>query len=90
MATLGKDALSGPLLPSVWIGAGMHHYEGDALTRYRDAAVDDRAGKALVAAMEQAAIDDALDPDFGDQVLTHFRATWSIAKWLLEEVVGDQ
>lgn len=113
---------------SVWIGAGMHHFEGDTLTRYRDAVVDDRSGKALVAAIEQveaagdyavggmprkqlprgydknspragfllweslpamaqASIEDALAPDFGEKALSHFRNTWPIAKWLLDEVV---
>lgn len=38
---------------SAWIGAGMHHFEGDVLTRYRDAVVDDRSGEALVAAIAQ-------------------------------------
>jgi uncharacterized protein (TIGR02453 family) len=36
---------------SAWIGAGMHHFEGDTLTRYRDAVVDGRSGEALVAAI---------------------------------------
>jgi uncharacterized protein (TIGR02453 family) len=113
---------------SVWLGAGMHHFEGDALTRYRDAVVDDRSGKALVAAikkveaagdhavggmprkqvprgydksspragfllweslpaMAQVSTEDALARDFGDKALSHFRATWPIAEWLLEEVV---
>lgn len=113
---------------SVWLGAGMHHIEGDLLTLYRDAVVDDRSGKALVAAigkveaagdyaigsmprksvprgynrnapraqyllweglpaMAQMSIEHALTPDFGDRALTHFRNTWPIAKWLLDEVV---
>jgi uncharacterized protein (TIGR02453 family) len=36
---------------AVWLGAGMHHIEDEALTRYRDAVVDERSGKALVAAI---------------------------------------
>lgn len=36
---------------SVWLGAGMHHFEGDLLSRYRDAVVDERSGKALIAAI---------------------------------------
>ncbi len=36
---------------AVWLGAGMHHLEGDLLTRYRNAVVDDRAGDALVNAI---------------------------------------
>ena len=31
----------------------MHHFEDDGLTRYRDAVVDERSGKALVAAIEK-------------------------------------
>lgn len=38
---------------AVWLGAGMHHFEGEMLTRYRDAVVDDRSGKALEAAAAQ-------------------------------------
>lgn len=38
---------------SVWIGAGMHHFEGDTLTRYRDAVNDDRSGEALEAAIAE-------------------------------------
>jgi uncharacterized protein (TIGR02453 family) len=113
---------------AVWIGAGMHHLEGDTLTRYRDAVVDDRSGEALVAAISQVeaagdyaiggmprkqvprgydkdsprarfllweslpamgrlTVEDAQAPDFGDKALSHFRATWPIAKWLLDEVV---
>ena len=37
----------------VWLGSGMHHLEGEQLTRYRDAVVDERSGKALVAAIEK-------------------------------------
>lgn len=36
----------------VWLGAGMHHFTDDGLTRYRDAVIDDRSGRALVAAIE--------------------------------------
>lgn len=38
---------------SVWLGCGMHHFEGDAMSRYRDAVVDERSGAALVAAIAQ-------------------------------------
>jgi uncharacterized protein (TIGR02453 family) len=113
----------------VWLGSGMHHFEGDLLARYRDAVVDERSGKALEAAiaeveaagdyaiggmprkqvprgydkasprakyllweslpaMGQLTIDDALTPGFGDVALTHFRATWPVGKWLLDEVTG--
>lgn len=112
---------------SVWCGAGMHHFDGDLLARYRDAVVYERSGKALVAAiqaveaagdyavgsmprktvprgydkesprakyllweglpaMAQMSVDDARQADFSDRVLTHFRNTWPIAKWLLDEV----
>lgn len=37
----------------VWLGAGMHHFEGETLTRFRDAVVDERSGKALVKAIEK-------------------------------------
>jgi uncharacterized protein (TIGR02453 family) len=113
---------------AAWIGAGMHHFEGDVLTLYRDAVVDDRSGEALVAAiakveaagdyaigsmprktvprgydkdsprakyllweglpaMGQMSTAEVLAPDFGDKALGHFRATWPIGKWLLDEVV---
>ena len=36
----------------VWLGSGMHHIEGDLLTRYRDAVVGEQSGRALVAAIE--------------------------------------
>jgi uncharacterized protein (TIGR02453 family) len=113
----------------VWLGAGMHHMEGDALTRYRDAVVDERSGKALVAAiakveaagdyaigsmprksvprgydkdsprakyllweglpaMARMEIAEAQAPDFADRALAHFRATWPIGQWLLEQVVA--
>jgi uncharacterized protein (TIGR02453 family) len=35
----------------VWLGGGMHHMMDEQLTRYRDAVVDERSGKALVAAI---------------------------------------
>jgi uncharacterized protein (TIGR02453 family) len=111
----------------VWLGAGMHHFEGDLLTRYRDAVVDDRAGEALaraiakveaagdyaigsmprkqvprgydkthpraryllwegLPAMGRMPLEDALAPAFGATALTHFRNTWPIGKWLLDEV----
>ncbi len=113
---------------SVWLGSGMHHIADEALTRYRDAVVDERAGKALVAAiakveaagdyaigsmprksvprgydkdsprakyllweglpvMAQMSTRDAMVPDFADKALAHFRATWPVGKWLLDEVV---
>ncbi len=111
----------------VWLGSGMHHFEGDTLTRYRDSVVYERSGKALEAAiaeveaagdymvggmprktvprgydktspraryllweslpaMGQLTMEDALTPGFGDRALAHFRDTWPIARWLLEEV----
>jgi uncharacterized protein (TIGR02453 family) len=113
----------------VWLGAGMHHIEGDLLTRYRDAVVDERSGRALVAAIErveaagdygigsmprksfprgydklhprakyllweglpamaQMSIGDALSPGFGDKALAHFRNTWPVGQWLMDEVTG--
>jgi hypothetical protein len=30
----------------------------------------------------------ARQPDFAEQCLKHFRATWPVSKWLLEEVSG--
>jgi uncharacterized protein (TIGR02453 family) len=114
---------------AVWLGAGMHHIEGDLLTRYRDAVVDERSGAALVEAidaveaagdyavgsmprksfprgydkthprakyllweglpaMARVSIEEVLAPDFGERALHHFRATWPIGKWLLQEVVA--
>jgi uncharacterized protein (TIGR02453 family) len=113
----------------VWLGSGMHHLEGDLLIRNRDAVVDDRAGRALEAAiatveaagdyaigsmprksvprgypkdsprakyllweglpaMAQMTPADARRPDFASKALGHFRATWPIGQWLLDEVVG--
>lgn len=37
----------------VWLGVGMHMMPRDMLTRFRDAIVDDKAGKALVAAIDR-------------------------------------
>ena len=37
-------------------------------------------------AMAQVTVDEARQPDFSDRVLTHFRNTWPIGKWLLDEV----
>jgi uncharacterized protein (TIGR02453 family) len=112
---------------SVWLGAGMHHFENDVLTRYREAAADDRSGKALagaiaeveaagdyviggmprksvprgydkdhpraiflrwegLTAMAQAPIEDALKPDWSEQALAQFRATWPIGRWLARYV----
>jgi uncharacterized protein (TIGR02453 family) len=113
----------------VWLGSGMHHFENEALTRYRDAVVAERSGKALVAAIEkveaagdymvgsmprktvprgydkdsprakyllweglpamaQTTMDEAMQPDFADRALAHFRNTWPIGKWLMDNVVG--
>ncbi|HHY49991.1 MAG TPA: DUF2461 domain-containing protein [Alphaproteobacteria bacterium] len=113
----------------VWLGSGMHHLEGDLLTRYRNAVMDERSGEALVAAiaaveaagdyaigsmprksvprgydrtspraryllweglpaMTRMSMDDALAPGFGDLVLEHFRHTWPIGRWLMDEVTG--
>lgn len=115
---------------AVWLGAGMHHLDGDALKRYRDAVVDDAAGEALASAiaeveragdyaigsmprksfprgydkahpraryllweglpaMARMSIEEAQAPDFGGRALGHFRNTWPVARWLLEEVVPD-
>jgi uncharacterized protein (TIGR02453 family) len=112
----------------VWLGSGMHHFEGDLLTRYRDAVVDERSGKALVAAiakveragdysvggmprktvprgydkdnararyllweglpaMARMSFGDAMKPTFAAAALAHFKATWPIGQWLLDEVV---
>lgn len=112
---------------SVWLGAGMHHFQDETLTRYRDAVVDERSGQALVAAiakveaagdyamgsmprktvprgydkdspyaryllweglpaMAQMSPADARRPDFADRALAHFRATWPVGQWLLDEV----
>jgi uncharacterized protein (TIGR02453 family) len=111
----------------VWLGAGMHHLDGDLLTRYRNAVVDERSGKALVAAiakvekagdyvvgsmprktvprgydkdsprakyllweglpaMAQMTMKDALAPDFAERAVAHFRNTWPVGQWLLDEV----
>lgn len=32
---------------AVWMGSGMHHFDSEGLTRYRDAVVDERSGRAL-------------------------------------------
>lgn len=111
----------------VWLGAGMHHFENELLTRYRDAVVDERAGRALAAAirkveaagdyavgsmprksvprgydkdhpraqyllweglpaMAQMTLAEAMKPDFADKALAHFRNTWPIGKWLMDEI----
>ena len=113
---------------AVWLGCGMHHFEDEAMTRYRDAVVDDRAGEALVRAiatveaagdyavggmarkqvprgydkaaprakfllweslpaMARMAPAEAQAPDFAERAFAHFRNTWPIGKWLLDEVV---
>jgi uncharacterized protein (TIGR02453 family) len=115
----------------VWLGSGMHHIEGDLLTRYRNAVVDERSGEALVKAlaaveaagdyavgsmprksfprgydktsprakyllweglpaMARMTMAEAQAPDFGDRALTHFRNTWAIGQWLMEEVAEGQ
>lgn len=112
---------------AVWLGCGMHHFEGETLTRYRDAVVDERSGEALVAAiarieaagdyaigsmarkqvprgydknarragfllweglpaMARMSVSDARAPDFSDKAFVHFRNTWPIGQWLLDEV----
>jgi uncharacterized protein (TIGR02453 family) len=113
----------------VWLGSGMHHFMDEGLTRYRDAVVDERLGKALVAAIEaveeagdymigsmprktvprgydkdhpraryllweglpamaQMTIEDAMKPDFADRALGHFRNTWPVGQWLMENVTN--
>lgn len=112
---------------AVWLGSGMHHIEGDLLTRYRDAVVDDRSGQALAAAiaevedagdymvgsmprksfprgydknsppakyllweglpaMARMSTEDTMKPDFAERALAHFRNTWPVGRWLLQEV----
>lgn len=112
----------------VWLGSGMHHFMDERLTRYRDAVVDDRSGKALEAvvarveavgdymvgsmprktvprgydrdhprakyllweglpAMTQVTLADAMKPDFADRAITHFRNTWPVGQWLMDNVV---
>jgi uncharacterized protein (TIGR02453 family) len=39
-------------------------------------------------AMAHMTIDEALSPGFGDRALTHFRNTWPMGQWLLDEVTG--
>ena len=113
----------------IWLGTGMHAIQGDMLKRFRDAVVNDKSGKAMLAAIEkvnnsgpyvvggksrkmvprgydkthpraeyllyealyahyEAPADVAYDPSFGDAAIEHFRNTWPIAKWLLDEVGG--
>lgn len=38
---------------SVWLGSGMHHFDGDLLKRYREAVVAEASGRALVDAIAQ-------------------------------------
>ena len=114
---------------AVWLGAGMHHLEGETLTRYRDAVVDDRAGAALefviaqveaagdysvgsmprksvprgydkahprarfllwegLPAMARMDVADAAATDFAETAIAHFRNTWPIGQWLLDEVTS--
>lgn len=111
----------------VWLGSGMHHFEGETLARYREAVVDERSGRALDAvlaklqkagdyavgsmprktvprgygkdhprasyllweglpAMTQMSIDDAMQPEFATRALSHFRSTWPVGQWLLDNV----
>lgn len=113
----------------VWLGSGMHHFEDETLTRFRDAVVDEVSGRALVAAIEtvdaagdymvgsmprktvprgydkhsprvkyllweglpamaQMTIGDAMKADFADRALTHFRNTWPVGKWLMDNVTA--
>lgn len=113
----------------IWLGAGMHALHGDMLTRFRDAVVDERSGKSLLAAIgkveaagpyvvggktrkqvprgydkggsradyllyealyahNESPATAAYASDFGKVALVHFKNTWPIAKWLLDEVVA--
>jgi uncharacterized protein (TIGR02453 family) len=113
----------------VWLGSGMHHFEGEALSRYREAVVHPRSGAALEAAvaeveaagdymvgsmprktvpkgydkehprarflkweglpaMAQASIGEAMSQGWAGTALRHFRATWPIGRWLMDEVAG--
>lgn len=113
----------------LWLGTGMHAIDGDLLARFRNAVVNEKSGKSLIAAIEkvrsagpyvvggktrkqvprgydkdgpraeyllyealyahyEAPDDVAYDKDFGAHAIEHFRHTWPIAKWLLDEVVG--
>ena len=38
---------------AVWLGSGMHHFEGDLLARYREAVVGEKSGKALTEAIRK-------------------------------------
>ena len=71
----------------VWLGAGMHHLEGDLLTRYRNAVIDDRAGAALVKAI--ATVESAGDYSVGSmprkQVPRGYDKTHPRAQYLLWE-----
>lgn len=37
-------------------------------------------------AMARVSVEEAQAPDFGDRALGHFRATWPVGQWLLDEV----
>jgi uncharacterized protein (TIGR02453 family) len=39
-------------------------------------------------AMARMSVEEARSPDFGERALGHFRATWPIGQWLLDEVAG--
>jgi uncharacterized protein (TIGR02453 family) len=112
---------------AVWLGSGMHHFEPEALQRYREAVVHPRSGSALDAAIAQVAAAgdyaigsmerkqvprgydkegprarfllweglpamarvepaEARRGDFADQAFLHFRNTWPIGRWLMDEV----
>jgi uncharacterized protein (TIGR02453 family) len=114
---------------SVYIGVGMHSFEGDLLEAFRQSVIHPRSGKALLAAV--AKVEGAgdykvegrtrkipprgyeADPDraayllneglyatanlpgkaaakkdFADTCMSHFRATWPVGKWIMDEVVG--
>lgn len=114
---------------AVWLGCGMHHFEDECMTRYREAVVNDRSGEALVKAIAsvEAAGDyavggmdrkqvprgydkdgprarflrweslpamarvspaEAQGPDFADRAFVHFRNTWPVGQWLLDEVAA--
>ena len=50
-----------------------------------------RAGYLLwegLPAMARMSPEDARAPDFGDKALVHFRNTWPIGQWLLDEVTA--
>jgi uncharacterized protein (TIGR02453 family) len=115
---------------SVYLGIGMHSFEGELLEGYRQSVIHPRSGKALLAAV--AKVEKAGDykvegrtrklaprgyevdadradfllyeglyatvnlpakiaaqKDFAETSMTHFRATWPVGKWIMDEVVGS-